>query len=82
MRTEIKETRAATAAMRAAISRADAMLEKLAEHVTPVVSLVSLDWGHLACSITAQASMSSPRLTLVLLCLECLAFQLWMPLQE
>lgn len=39
MRTEIEETRAATAAMQAAISRADATLKKLAEQITPSVSL-------------------------------------------
>ena len=39
IRTEIEETSAATAAMQAAVSRADAMLQKLAEQSTPLVSL-------------------------------------------
>ena len=57
IRTEIEETRAATAAMQAAISRADAMLKKLADQITPVVSLCQPDQGHLACCIRPTCSM-------------------------
>ena len=85
MRTEIEETRAATAAMQAATSRADAMLNKLAEQITPIVS----HWQPRLRSCLLQHSSGQHVLyrfvsSSLCLCpgLECLNLQLSTPLKE